>query len=138
MKDFSHLNHETKVAIDTFLKHAKRVTARSKASRRSDKTFQEYVRVAKRIIRNCFITGQSIEQYFAGIDSKSTFFKGAAAIKCYVTDTGIDAVRVFIDSYCPVVDHNIKKAALDIQQILKIIQTGMICKRKEENQNELR
>lgn len=131
MKDFSHLNHETKMAIDTFLKHATLVTARSKSARRSDKTFQEYVRVAKRILKKCSIDGQSIEQYFAGIDSKSTFFKGIVAIKCYVTDTGIEAVNVLIESYCPISDHNIKKAALDIQQILKVIQTGMTCKRKK-------
>lgn len=131
MKDFSHLNHETKVAIDTFLKHAKLVAVRSKASIRSDKTSEEYVRIAKRILKKCFINGQSIEQYFAGIDSKSTFFKGTAAIKCYVTDTGIEAVKILIESYCPISDHNIKKAALDIQQILKVIQTGMTCKRKK-------
>lgn len=130
MKDFSHLNHETKVAIDSFLKHAKLVAARSKASGRSDKTSEEYVRIAKRILKNCSVTGQSIEQYFSGIDSKSTFFKGIAAIKCYITDIGIEAVKVLVDSYCPVADHNIKKAAWDIQQILKVIQAGMKCNRK--------
>lgn len=131
MKDFSHLNHETKVAIDSFLKHAKLVAARSKASIRSDKTSEEYVRIAKRIFKKCSVNGQSIEQYFARIESKSTFFKGTAAIKCYVTEIGIEAVKALIDTYCPIADHNIKKAASDIQQILNVIQTGMTCKRKK-------
>lgn len=131
MKDFSHLNHETKVAIDTFLKHAKLLAARSKPSRRSDKTYQEYVCVAKRILKKCSVGGQTIEQYFAGINSKSTFFKGAAAIRCYVTDTGIDAVRTLVDSYCPIADHNIKKAAADIQQVINVVRKGMKCRRKK-------
>lgn len=131
MKDFSHLNHETKVAIDTFLKQAKLVATRSKASRCSDKTFQEYARIAKRILKKCSVNGQSIEQYFARIESKSTFFKGTAAINCYVTDIGIEAVKALIDTYCPIADHNIKKAASDIQQILNVIQKGMTCKRKK-------
>lgn len=137
MKDFSHLNHDTKVAIDTFLKHAKLLAARSKPSRRSDKTYQEYVRVAKRILKKCSVDGQSIEQYFAGIDSKSTFFKGAAAIKCYVTDTGIEAVRALVDSYCPIADHNIKKAASDIQQLLNVVRKGIQCKRKKRRSKRI-
>ncbi len=125
MKDFSHLNHETKVAIDAFLKHAKLVTARSKSGGHSEKTFQEYVLVAKRILKRCSLNGQSLDQYFSGIYSKSTFYKSTSAVKSYVTNMGIEAVKVLIDSYCPVAEHNIKKAAADIQQILRVIQNGM-------------
>lgn len=137
MKDFSHLNHETKVAIDTFLKQAKLVATRSKASIRSDKTSEEYVRIAKRILKKCSVNGQSIEQYFSAIDSKSTFFKATAAIKCYVTDIGIEVVKALIDTYCPIADHNIKKAASDIQQILNVIKKGMTCKRKKRRSKRI-
>lgn len=131
MKDFSHLNHETRVAIDAFLRHAKFLAGRSKNRSISDKTIQDYTCVAKRILKKCSVSKQSLDQFFHGIDGKSTFYKGIAALKFYITDIGIGAVKTLIDSHCPIADHNIKKAAFDIQQLITVIQNGMQGKRKK-------
>lgn len=125
MKDFAHLSDATKEAIGVFLKYAKILASRSKAASISDRTFQEYIRTAKSIFKRCSVSGLSIEEFFNTINSKATFYKNIACLRTYILDVGISAVKTLVDVHCPIAEHNIRKAAVDIKQLMAVVENGM-------------
>lgn len=124
MNKFPHLPQSTKLAIDSFLKIALKMAKRFGETNPSENTQDEYMKLAKQLLSKKAKKKQSLRQIISSTRSKRTYYKRIAALRYYILLIGSESAETLIKEHCPIAEFNIKKAAVDITDLLEVIEKG--------------
>ena len=124
MNKYSHLDESTKQAIDSFLKTAMKVAKRFGQSNPSEDTRNEYMKMAKQLLLKKAKNKQSLRQIISSTRSKRTYYKRITALRYYILLIGSESAETLIKERCPIAENNIKKAAVDVADLLEVIKKG--------------
>lgn len=125
MNKYSHLPQSTKLAIHSFLKVALKMAKRFGDKNPSENTLDEYMKLAKQLLLKKAKKKQSLWHVIAETRSKHTYYKRIAAIRYYILQMGSESAKTLMKEYCPIADSNIKKASVDVMELLNIIETSL-------------
>jgi len=124
MNKYSHLDQSTKLAIDSFLKTAMKMAKRFGKTNPSEETRNEYMKLAKQLLSKMARSKQSMRQIVSATRSTRTYYKRITALRYYILLIGSESAETLIKGHCPIGENNIKKAAVDVADLLEVIEKG--------------
>jgi len=141
MNNLSHLNIDEVELICELIESMKHIYSMEKsAGLVSEKTQNEYVKEAQRILKKRKDNGDSLSKSVNSTTKKSTFFKRISALKYYLTWIGSTSALTLSEIHEEDSLHNIKLAIRDIKELRSIIDNGFVgtLEKRESKRNSIK